>query len=226
MEYVQQVYLPVLDGLAANPPIARIYVDRWGWYPRGGGIVSAAIRGDVRLGPLTLTERGSLQAVSVLSAASNLPDHIIQRQADRADFVLRKRGVKSRIERLSPPSAGRGTVLFVLAEYRHSRAGFTGYGRLRKPAERVAEEACRAYVRFHRRKQPIDAHLADQLVLPLAVAQQLSGDGCSTYAVESVTQHLLTQAWLVQQFLDQVRIKVNGHEGAPGRVTLHSARAT
>jgi RNA 3'-terminal phosphate cyclase (ATP) len=219
LDYVQQVYLPALDRLAAQP-LASVRIDRWGWYPRGGGIVYADIGGCARLCPLQLTDRGSLRGISVLSAASNLPDHVRQRQAARADTLLRKRGIKSRVEIANPPSPGPGTVVFLLAEYENVRAGFTGYGRLRKPAEKVADEACKAYWRYHKRKQPVDAHLADQLLLPLALAHRSPGSGSSRYGAESVTRHLLTQAWLIRQFLPQVCIEVAGDQGQPGTVTV------
>ena len=219
MDYVQQVYLPALDPLVAQPP-GRVTIERWGWYPRGGGIIHADIGGNARVNPLQLADRGSLRGVSVLSAASNLPDHIRQRQADRADTLLRKQGIKARIEISDPPSPGPGTVVFVLAEYEHVRAGFTGYGRLRKPAEKVAEEACKAYRHYHSRKQPVDAHLADQLLLPLALAHRSPGSGWSRYGGESVTRHLLTQAWLIPQVLPQVCIEVAGDRGQPGTVTV------
>jgi RNA 3'-terminal phosphate cyclase (ATP) len=164
-----------------------------------------------------IPDRGSLRGVSVLSAASNLPDHIRQRQASRADFLLRKQGIKPRVETLAPPSPGQGTIVFVLAEYAHMRAGFTSWGRIRKPAERVAEEACRSFIRYHKRRQPIDPHLADQLLLPLSLA-----DGPSRYRVSSVTRHLLTNAWLVQQFLD-AQIEIDGQEREPGEVAIHRA---
>ena len=234
LDYVQRVYLPILNGLAARPPIAELSIERWGWYPRGGGAIRAIIPGDASMRPLALLERGALRGVSVLSAASNLPDHVRRRQAERADFLLRKRGIKASLETIAPPSPGPGTVVFILAEYQGARAGFTGYGRLRKPAEKVAEEACKAYWRYHKREQPVDAHLADQLLLPLAVAHRpMSHEDVgqtprfvghrAVYAVESVTGHLLTQAWLIQQFLDRVRIIVGGGEGEPGIVTVESA---
>jgi RNA 3'-terminal phosphate cyclase (ATP) len=226
VDYIRQIYLPALDDVAMQPPIARISVERWGWYPRGGGILRATIPGGAHLRSLTLTERGSLREVSVLSAASNLPGHVVQRQADRADLLLRKRGTKPRVKTITPPSPGPGTAVFVRADYRHTRAGFTGYGRLRKPAERVAEQACKAYARYHKRGQPIDLHLADQFVLPLALAHHSSDLGRSVYAVESVTQHLQTQAWLVQQYLDRVLVEIEGNEGEPGIVTIYSARVT
>jgi RNA 3'-terminal phosphate cyclase (ATP) len=222
LDYVQQVYLPAVSDPAARF-IADVQIERWGWYPRGGGIAHASIAGSARLRPLQLTDRGSLRGISVLSAASNLPDHVRQRQADRADFWLRKRGIKPRVEISDPPSPGPGTVVYLLAEYEHVRAGFTGYGRLHKPAERVAEEACKAYWRYHKRKQPVDAHLADQLLLPLSLAHRSPGSGCSCYGVESVTRHLLTQAWLIRRFYPQVRIEVLGDRGQPGTVVVKSS---
>jgi RNA 3'-terminal phosphate cyclase (ATP) len=195
--------------------IADIDTEDWGWYPRGGGVVRATIKGNVCLRGLTCMERGSLRSVSALSAASNLPDHVRQRQANRADFLLRKRGIKPRIEIVSPPSPGQGTVVFILAEYQRARGGFTSYGRLRKPAEKVAEEACKAFSRYHKRGQPVDAHLADQLLLPLAFSRART-----QYAVESITRHLLTNVWVIQQLLKGVRVGVDGEEGRPGVVTI------
>jgi RNA 3'-terminal phosphate cyclase (ATP) len=176
--------------------------------------VQATIAGDSQLRGLHLLRRGSLRQVSVLSAASNLPEHIRQRQAKHADFLLRKQGIKPQVKSVDPPSPGQGTAVFVLAEYDETRAGFTSYGRIRKPAERVAEEACRGFARFHKRGRPVDRYLADQLLLPLALA-----DGDSQYAASEITQHLVTHTWLIQQFLD-VRIVIEGKEREPGTVQV------
>ncbi len=218
IEYLQQVYLPTLEGALASStgrPIATIEVERWGWYPRGGGVIRTRIEGSVGLRGLRLLDRGALRRVKVLSVASNLPEHVRRRQADRADFMLRKRGIKAEVESISAPSPGRGTAVFILARYRDAQAGFTAYGRLRKPAERVAEEACRAFFRYHKRGRPVDAHLGDQLLLPLCLAGENS-----EYAVEEVTQHLLTRAWVISRFLEHVRIEIVGTEGQPGVVKI------
>ncbi len=215
IDYVREVYLPLLADLGLD---ARVEIDRWGYYPRGGGAIRAEVCGPAHLHGLTLTERGALRGVSVRSMVSNLPEHILQRQAERADFLLRKQGVKPVVEMQSPPSPGQGTAVWVLAEYRHARAGFTGYGRLRRPAEAVSEEACKAFVRYHQRQMPVDAHLGDQLLVPLALAGAHSP---SEYAVEAVTAHLLTNAWVIEQFLD-VHIEIDGQEGQVGRVKVHT----
>ncbi|MBN1935303.1 MAG: RNA 3'-terminal phosphate cyclase [Anaerolineae bacterium] len=213
IDYVREVYLPLLADLGLD---ARVEIARWGYYPHGGGSIQAEVRGPTRLHGLTLTGRGALRGVMVRSIVSNLPDHILQRQAEHADFLLRKQGVKPAVERQSPPSSGQGTTVWVLAEYHHARAGFTGYGRLRKPAEMVAEEACKAFAHYHKRQMPVDTHLADQLLLPLALA---GAGSTSEYAVEEVTPHLLTNSWVIEQFLD-VHIEIAGQEGQAGRVSV------
>ena len=49
---------------------------------------------------------------------------------------------------------------------------------------------------------------------PLALAA-----GPSTFTTSQITQHLLTNIWVVEQFLP-VRFQVEGQEGEPGRVTV------
>ena len=217
IDYVQQVYLPALSTVS-GASVAQVVIEEWGWYPRGGGTIQATIAGDSQLHGLHLSSRGSLCKVSVLSAASNLPEHIRQRQAKQADLMLRKQGIKPQVKSIDPPSPGQGTAVFVLAEYDKTRAGFTSYGRIRKPAERVAEEACRGFARFHKRGRPVDRYLADQLLLPLALA-----DDDSQYVASEITQHLVTNAWLIQQFLD-VCIVIEGKEREPGIVKLSISR--
>jgi RNA 3'-terminal phosphate cyclase len=48
------------------------------------------------------------------------------------------------------------------------------------------------------------------MVLPLALAA-----GASCFSTEAVTLHLLTNAWVVNQFLPD-RVRIEGTEGEPG----------
>jgi RNA 3'-terminal phosphate cyclase (ATP) len=74
-------------------------------------------------------------------------------------------------------------------------AGFAAYGRKGLPAERVAEAACRDILRYHRSGAPVDMHLADQLIVPLAVST-----GVSQFRTCRVTKHLQTNMWVAEQF--------------------------
>jgi RNA 3'-terminal phosphate cyclase (ATP) len=123
--------------------------------------------------------------------------------------------LKAEIETPSAPSPGPGTMLFLVAEYEHATAGFTGYGRLRYPAENVADDAYEAFEAHLKAGGALDPHAADQVLLPLALAP-----GASTYTTSEVTRHLLTNAWVIRQFV-QREITIEGEEGEPGKVQLH-----
>lgn len=213
--YLADVFLPTLAhvGLAA-----RLNLERWGWYPHGDGIVSAEISGlgrDKLLRGIDLTERGELVRLTGFSAVSNLPDHILERQAATAEDLLRDAGFQATFDRVTPEAAGPGTAVHILAEYEHARAGFTGYGRRGKRAEKVAAEAVAAFLAHHGAGAAVDPNLADQLILPLAVAQSTS-----RFTTSEITPHLLTNIWLADQFTG-ARFDVDGELEHAGRVTVH-----
>jgi RNA 3'-terminal phosphate cyclase (ATP) len=92
---------------------------------------------------------------------------------------------------------------------------FFGLGERGKRAEKVADEAVEQVKDYLAAQPPgVDAHSADQLVLPLALA-----DGASHYPVAEVTQHLLTNIAVIRMFLDR-DIVCEGDEGQPGRVRI------
>jgi RNA 3'-terminal phosphate cyclase (ATP) len=151
----------------------------------------------------------------VLSAATNVGNQVTARQASRAynRLAAARLPVTPQTRLLNPPSVGPGTCLFLLAEYEGgARAGFTGYGRQGYPAERVADDAVDAFLAFHASDAPVDPHLADQLILPLAVHGQPVA-----FRTSQITQHLLTNIWVVEQFLGP-RFRVIGQAGEAGEV--------
>lgn len=211
--FLKHVYLPTLKRMGIE---AEVEIERWGWYPIGGGAIKVEIQGTKGgdLVGLDLTERGELKRLWGISALSNLPMHIAQRQKRRAEDLLRKRGFDPQIEIVSAPATGQGTAVFLLAEYENVAAGFTALGARGKRAERVAEEACQEFIEHHESGACLDKHLADQLILPLALAK-----GQSAFTTSEITQHLLTNVWVVEKFLD-VKFAVEGKEGDEGKVTV------
>jgi RNA 3'-terminal phosphate cyclase (ATP) len=187
---------------------------RPGFYPRGGGVVEARVEPCPGLKSLKLTERGPLTA-SGFSAVAGLPDNITARQAKRATYTLRHRHGITATVRPETWSGGPGTVLGVLAETTPVPVLFFGLGERGKPSEKVADEAVEQFGAFLRAAPAaVDPHSADQIMLPLALAE-----GPSEYTVSEVTQHLLTNAAVIKQFVER-EIVVEGEEGSPGRVRI------
>src|SRR5262249_16782818 len=92
---------------------------------------------------------------------------------------------------------------------------FFGLGARGKPAERVADEAVeQALAYLDAEPGGVDAHSADQLVLPLALAE-----GASSFPVAEVTLHLLTSVAVIRQFLGR-DIVCEGEQGRPGAVRI------
>jgi RNA 3'-terminal phosphate cyclase (ATP) len=192
--YLAEVYLPAMARLGLH---ATVELKVWGFYPAGGGEITAHIPGNVgEIRPLSLTKRGALQRAWGIAIASNLPAHIPQRMANRTRNVLAEAGITADVQARRVRAAGPGAGIFILTEYEDgSRAGFTAYGRPGLPAEKVAETACQDLIAHHHSDAPIDMHLADQLIVPLAMAS-----GASQFTTCRVTEHLRTNMWVAEQF--------------------------
>ena len=194
--YIEQVYLPILQRMGVQ---AEVKLRSWGWYPRGGGELELRVTGNgggvASLGSLQLLERGSLQQVNGLAVVTELPSHIPQRMASRAQNLLEPADLKAQVQPLRERGVGPGAGIFLTAEYEYSRAGFGAVGKVGLASEQVAAIATQELLNFHANGAPVDVHLADQLLLPAALASKPS-----QYRVAEVSTHLITNAWVIEQF--------------------------
>jgi RNA 3'-terminal phosphate cyclase (ATP) len=192
----------------------RLRLHRPGFYPRGGGVVEAQVPPCPRLRGLHLPARGAVTTATGFSAVAGLPEHIARRQARQAAGRLEQAGLRVDI-REETWAGGPGSVLAVVLETQPVSALFFGLGARGKPAERVADEAVdQALAYLKAAPAAVDARSADQLVLPLALAE-----GPSVFTVAEVTSHLLTNVAVIHRFLER-DVLCEGTEGSPGRVRV------
>jgi RNA 3'-terminal phosphate cyclase (ATP) len=215
-DYVRDIWLPILGKMGVS---AELDLTQPGWFPIGKGEMTARITGGARLlRPIDYRQRGDLVRVWGRALTANLPSHVAQRMMDHAGKLLAANGITAHISGAWMTSACAGAALFLGAEYAQGRAGVTALGERGKPAEMVAEEAVDMLLACHRSNAAFDAHLADQLIAPAALAA-----GPSVFTAERVTNHLLTNIWVVEQF-GLAQVEVSRQEGGAGLVSVTPRR--
>jgi len=165
-----------------------------GFYPAGGGRWSATIRPVAGLGRLELLKRGELRQVSARSLIASLPPSVALRQLDMLASALGWDRAACRphmVER----SRGPGNALLSFIECEHVTEVVTGFGDRGVPSESVVAAVATQVARYLSANVPVGEHLADQLLLPMA----LGGGG--VFRTVEPSQHCLTQLSLLELFL-------------------------
>ncbi len=187
-----------------------------GFYPRGGGQLDAWIEpGNPR--SFIATSRGPITRIHGVAGVANLRPDIAQRMRDRALARLAQYGLAAEIELADWRSPGQGAAISLVVEHEGSvPATFVGLGERGKPSEVVADEAVMELLAFESvRSAAVDAHSADQILLPLALAK-----GHSEYTVAEITEHLRTNVATIQAFVEREISIVEPHGETPGRVVI------
>jgi RNA 3'-terminal phosphate cyclase (ATP) len=192
MAYYEGVKLPLLARYGLD---AELRLHRSGFYPTGGGRATLRLRPS-SLSTLDLTDRGPLERVVVHSKASTSLENksVATRQADRATERLSDRGITYSVEEPAyVPATSPGSALLLEARYRESLAGFDALGEPGKLSEAVAEEALEAFEVFERTAAAVDDHLADQLLVFLALAG-------GRVRIPRLTPHVRTNRTVLEAF--------------------------
>lgn len=204
--YIAHVFRPLVARMGAN---FDAELQAWGWYPGGGGLVTATIGPLERLAAPAMTHL-PVKAIEGIGAATNLPADIPQRMAGRATNLLRAAGLSPKIRPVRERGAGPGAGLFLWL----AQAGFSALGRKGLPADKVAEAAVAETLAFVDNKAMVDRHLADQILLPLALSH-----GSTHYTTDHLTLHTITNAELLRRWLD-VEIDITGDLGHPAGISV------
>lgn len=188
-EFLERTFLPQVRRMGVD---ADLTLERHGFYPAGGGRLRASLRPS-RLVPHTWEERGKARGVDAHALVSNLPLGIAKRELGTAITALgwqRNAGKSLRVE-----SNGPGNVVLLAATFDSGCTIVSSIGSKGKRAEDVAQDAAEEMRRFLDDGAAIDEHLADQLLIPMALARG------GTFITGTPSLHTRTNASVIGRFL-------------------------
>ncbi|MCA9704876.1 MAG: RNA 3'-terminal phosphate cyclase [Myxococcales bacterium] len=189
-DFVERSLVPALRAMGAA---VEVKLERAGFYPAGGGMLVVEVEGGRPLRSLRLLERGALRRTEAEALVSNLPVSIARRELEGLHERLAWPRSGLRVRRVQ--GHGPGNVLLAHVEHEGGTTVIAAFGEKGVTAEEVAARAADEVDAFLAANVPVDAHLADQLLIPLALA----GGGC--FRTVEPTLHTRTNAEIVQRFL-------------------------
>ncbi|MGD0261612.1 MAG: RNA 3'-terminal phosphate cyclase [Verrucomicrobiota bacterium] len=210
-DFLAKCFMPLIRRMG---PTVELELKRPGFFPAGGGQFHARVQPATKLSPIDLLERGSILSRHARIWTSKLPEHVAERELAVVREELKWRADECTVENVPHP-LGLGNAVVLEIEAEHVTAVFTGFGERGRPAEEVAKVAVEAAKVWLEANVPVDEHLADQLLLPMALA----GEG--SFRTTKPSLHTTTNAEIIRRFLP-VPIRIEPESDLIWRVSAGS----
>jgi RNA 3'-terminal phosphate cyclase (ATP) len=201
-DFLDRGFFPLLRRMGH---VVSAHMRRPGFYPAGGGIIEVVIGAPGPFTPLILEDRGAELSYKAEAVVANLPADIAKRELAAVGGLLGW-PEEALVIRTRNEAAGPGNCLMLTMAYEHVCEVVTAFGRIGASSEAVAAEAVNEARAYLARPAPVGSHLADQLILPLALAAG------GRYVSGPLSEHTRTNIATVSRFLD-VRILISDGPG-------------
>lgn len=189
--FLQRAFVPLLQRMGAK---VELKLNRFGFFPRGGGEIIVAITAGNQLTPLHLEARGEPIKAYAESFFAGLPDHIPARELAVVKQHMGCSGAQLFVRGIDRHQ-GPGNALLMTLQYEHVTEVFTGFGQKGVSAEAVAHSAVNQARHYLASEAAVGSFLADQLLLPMALA------GGGSFVATDWSLHAATNADIIRRFL-------------------------
>ncbi len=189
--FLQRAFIPLLNRMGAE---VNLQLNRFGFYPAGGGEITAMIKPSRRLVPLNLESRGERVTAYAESYFASLPVHISERELAVVKQKLSWTDEQLLMREINR-NQGPGNVLLITLEHEHVTEVFTGFAERGVAAEVVAKGAVSKAQKYLTSNAAVNTFLADQLLMPMALA------GGGSFTASEWSQHAATNAEIIKIFL-------------------------
>ena len=218
-DFLDRCFLPFVRATGATVDLT---LNRHGFYPAGGGKLTAQIDPPEFPAGFDVLQRGKATTRRARALLSKLPDDIGERQLKTVERLLRwpSSHVDSHVERVQ--SSGPGTVCMVELGFEHVTEIFTGVGRRGLTSEKLAKALAKQAQRYLDHGAPVDEHLADQLLMPLALSASLDITAPvqrgGSFRTGPLSLHTVTHIDVITRFLP---VAITVDENTDNTHTIH-----
>ncbi|MEM8930238.1 MAG: RNA 3'-terminal phosphate cyclase [Acidobacteriota bacterium] len=190
-DFLARAFLPLIERMG---PRIEATLEQPGFFPAGGGRLRVRIEPTPTLAPIELIDAGAIRAQRARVLTANLPAHIgrrevqlLSKQTSWSDDAIQLEDVEAH---------GPGNVVLLEIERDTVTEVFTGFGQRGVRAEAVVSNTVKAMRRYLEADVPVGEHLADQLLLPMAMA------GGGSMRTLPLSRHASTQVDLLGRFVE------------------------
>jgi RNA 3'-terminal phosphate cyclase (ATP) len=202
VQFLQRAWCPRLAEMGAR---IDIDLERFGFYPAGGGVATARVEPCAALRPRTWMTRGERRAAYAEAFVAGIPGRIAQRELECVGRAMNW-GEDQLLIRGLPADQGPGNALMLTLDYDHATEVFTAFGEKAVTSEQVARQVVQRTRQYLMSRAAFGEYLADQMMLPLALA------GGGGFTLDEVSMHARTNAQVIETFLP-VRFTFDRQDG-------------
>ncbi|MEM7585003.1 MAG: RNA 3'-terminal phosphate cyclase [Acidobacteriota bacterium] len=200
--FLADTFLPLINRMG---PTVTATLDHYGFFPAGGGSLRVEVQPCERLEGFELFERGEVRERRATAIVARLPSHIAERELNKVKKRTGWRPEEMHLEEVRR-TLGPGNVVVLQVAFEAVTETFISHGRQGLRAESVAVRAVRELQDYLSSPAPVGRFLADQLLLPLALA------GLGAFACQPLSRHAKSQIELLSRFLE---VPIRVEKGRP-----------
>ncbi len=202
-DFFTRTFLPQLARF--GPQIEATLV-RPGFYPAGGGRIEVQITPCARLQPIELLERGADSGRRVVIHLAGITPKITERAFEQIERRLRWPREAYEVVK-HPDKHGPGLAITSEVASAEITEIFSGFGERGIRIEQVANDMIDEIRRYLASTAPVGEYLADQLLIPLALARW------GAFRTTGISPHTRTNIDVIRQFVATKLEIANGENG-------------
>ena len=202
-DFLKKVFMPHIRDMGVG---IDVRLHRRGFFPAGGGQWVMDITPADQLNPIEVTKRGALKSLTAEAIVSQLPKSIASRELKVIGEKLELPWEVLKVVQ-DTTTLGPGNIVQVTANYEHVTEIFSGFGKMGVSAENIGKNTAKSVKRFVNSEAAVGPYLADQLLLPMALA------GGGRFTALRPSRHTTTNIDTIKAFMP---VKVDMDEGEQG----------